>query len=121
MVSRVSYPFLITAERLGEIAETLLRETSPLLAVLASILDPASRVTTQHAVISVLRNLAIPPANKTALGNAGVIGRIVDMGVFGETRDMVETVQGGSAVVLKLLCQGNGTISRPELTDHPVA
>lgn len=103
------------AESTGEIAESLLREPSSILSSLVSILAPKTKVTTQHAVISLLRNLAIPPANKTALGKAGVIDRIVDMGVFGETRDMVETVQGGSAVVLKLVCQVNGAYSSPKV------
>lgn len=92
----------------GEIAESLLQGPSSILPALLNLLMPFTKVTTQHAVISLLRNICIPPVNKVALGNAGVIERIVDMGVFGDTRDMVETVQGGSAVVLKLLCQGNG-------------
>lgn len=108
MVGHVRTGYHIIANPLGEIAETLLREPSSILSSLVSIISPSTKVTTQHAVVSLLRNLAIPPANKTILGDAGVMGRIVDMGVFGETRDMVETVSGGSAVVLKLLCQGNG-------------
>lgn len=85
-----------------------MRGPTSILPSLLNVLKPTTQVTTQHAVVSLLRNIAIPPANKTILGDAGITELLVRMGVFDDTRDMVETVQGGAAVVIKLLCQANG-------------
>lgn len=86
----------------------LLSGDHSLLAVLLSLLSPGTKVPTQHAVIGLLKNLAHPPENKVILGDAGVISQLLEMEVFSDKRDVVGTVQGGSAGLIKLLCLDNG-------------
>jgi hypothetical protein len=81
-----------------------------LLPVIMPLLSPGTKVTTQHALIGLLKNLAHPPENKVILGDAGVIGRLLEMEVFSDKRDVVGTVQGGSAGLIKLLCLDNGKL-----------
>jgi hypothetical protein len=86
----------------------LLRGEHSLLPVITPLLSPDVKVTTQHALVGLLKNLAHPPENKVILGDAGVIGRLLEMEVFSDKRDVVGTVQGGSAGLIKLLCLDNG-------------
>jgi len=93
----------------------LLRGQHSLLPVIIPLLSTDTKVTTQHALVGLLKNLAHPPENKVVLGDAGVIGRLLEMEVFSDKRDVVGTVQGGSAGLIKLLCLDNGrfAISSP--------
>jgi len=86
----------------------LLSGEQPLLPVIMPLLSPDTKVTTQHALVGLLKNLAHPPENKVILGDAGVIGRLLEMEVFSDKRDVVGTVQGSSAGLIKLLCLDNG-------------
>jgi hypothetical protein len=86
----------------------LLRGEHSLLPVIMPLLSPNTKVTTQHALVGLLKNLAHPSENKVILGDAGVIGRLLEMEVFSDKRDVVGTVQGGSAGLIKLLCLDNG-------------
>jgi len=72
------------------------------------LLSPDTKVVLQHSVIGLVKNLANPPENKVILGEAGVIDRLMKMEVFSDKRDMVGTIQGGSAGLIKLLCSNNG-------------
>ncbi|KAL7420827.1 hypothetical protein Q5752_004780 [Cryptotrichosporon argae] len=67
-------------------------------------LDPATPVLAQHALVGLLRNLAIPPPNKAVLGRAGVIEALAAMEVWGERTDITGSVQGGAVGVVKNLC-----------------
>jgi hypothetical protein len=89
----------------------LLSGEHSLLPVIMPLLSPNTKVTTQHALVGLLKNLAHPPENKVILGDAGVIGRLLEMEVFSDKRDVVGTVQGGSAGLIKLLCLDNGKLS----------
>ncbi|OCF43662.1 hypothetical protein I317_02412 [Kwoniella heveanensis CBS 569] len=71
------------------------------------LLVPSAPGTTQHSLIGLLKNLSIPTPNKVLLGDAGVIERLYNMRVFGEERDLLGSVQGGAAGILKNLCKGN--------------
>jgi hypothetical protein len=88
----------------------LLRGENSLLPFIMPLLSPETKVTTQHALVGLLKNLAHPPENKVILGDAGVIGRLLEMEVFSDKRDVVGTVQGGSAGLIKLLCLDNGKL-----------
>jgi len=95
----------------AEIGVKLLNGENSLLPIIMPLLSSSTRVTMQHAVIGLLKNLAHPPENKVILGEAGVVGRLLDMEVFSDKRDVVGTVQGGSAGLIKLLCMDNGKLS----------
>ena len=86
----------------------LLHGDHSLLPVIMPLLSPDTKITTQHALVGLLKNLAHPPENKVILGDAGVIGRLLEMEVFSDKRDVVGTVQGSSAGLIKLLCLDNG-------------
>jgi hypothetical protein len=105
MVSAISVRKLTTAD----VAIQLLEGDNSLLPVVLPLLSPQTKVTIQHSVIGLVRNLANPPENKVILGEAGVVDRLIGMEVFSDKRDMVGTVQGGSAGLIKLLCQNNRT------------
>ena len=71
------------------------------------LLVPSSDVKLQHALVGLLKNLAIPKANKTILGEAGVIAGLRDMNAWSSERDLLGSVQGGAIGVVKHLCNGN--------------
>jgi hypothetical protein len=98
----------------------LLSGDMSLLPVIMPLLSPTTKVTTQHSVIGLLKNLAHPPENKVILGDAGVISRLLEMEVFSDKRDVVGTVQGGSAGLIKLLCLDNGKSIGLSCADGPV-
>ncbi|WWC91873.1 uncharacterized protein L201_006820 [Kwoniella dendrophila CBS 6074] len=54
-----------------------------------------------------VRNLSIPTDNKTILGDAGIIEKLAEMGIWSEERDLLGSVQGGGASIVKNLCRGN--------------
>lgn len=59
--------------------------------------------------VGLLKNLSIPMANKILLGEAGLIQKLlVDMDCLKPERDIVGSVQGGAAGVVKNLCKNNG-------------
>jgi hypothetical protein len=60
-------------------------------------------VIVQHALVGLLRNLAIPEPNKRKLGNAGVLPRLLTMGPWAAERDMLGSVQGGAVGIVKQL------------------
>lgn len=74
---------------------------------LVELLVPSSDVKLQHALVGLLKNLAIPKANKAALGKAGVIAGLRDMNAWAKERDLLGSVQGGAIGVVKHLCNGN--------------
>ena len=78
----------------ADVGVTLLKGENSLLPVIMPLLSPNTKVTAQHAVIGLLKNLAHPPENKVLLGDAAVISRLLEMEVFGDKRDVVGTVQG---------------------------
>jgi hypothetical protein len=92
----------------GDTAIRLLKGEDSLLPVVIPLLSSDTKVVLQHSVIGLVKNLANPPQNKAILGDAGVIDRLMEMEVFSDKRDMVGTIQGGSAGLLKLLCLSNG-------------
>ncbi|WVR09554.1 hypothetical protein IAU60_006623 [Kwoniella sp. DSM 27419] len=77
------------------------------LPAITALLDPSSPATTQHAVIGLVKNLSIPSDNKVLLGEAAVIEKLFDMGVFSTDKDLLGSVQGGAAGIIKNLCRNN--------------
>ncbi|ORY33383.1 hypothetical protein BCR39DRAFT_519645 [Naematelia encephala] len=76
------------------------------------LLVDASIPTVQHAMIGLLRNLSVPIATRITMGSAGVMERLVDMGVWKEDRDILGSVQGGAVVLIKNLCREAPNASR---------
>ncbi len=74
-----------------------------LLPRLTALLDPSTPVIVQHALVGLLRNLAIPEPNKRKLGNAGCLPRLLAMGPWAAERDMLGSVQGGAVGIVKQL------------------
>lgn len=72
------------------------------------LLVPSTTVQIQHALIGLLKNLSIPAANKTVLGELNLPDKFVQMECWTDKRDMVGSVQGGAIGVVKNLCRGNG-------------
>ncbi len=79
-----------------------------LLPSIRPLLRGSTDVQVQHALVGLLKNLAIPKANKAALGRAGILEGLCDMGVWLPAKDTVGSVQGGGVGVAKHLCYGNG-------------
>lgn len=58
--------------------------------------------------VGLLKNLSIPTANKTLLGQIDLIQKLlVDMACLAEERDVVGSIQGGAVGIVKNLCRGN--------------
>ncbi|KAK6909070.1 hypothetical protein I203_103081 [Kwoniella mangroviensis CBS 8507] len=86
---------------------SLLEGDSSLLPVILPLLSPFTPATTQHAVIGLVRNLSVPIETKTILGEAGVVERLAEMQVWSQEKDLLGSVQGGAAVILKNLCRND--------------
>ncbi|WWD03985.1 hypothetical protein V865_002047 [Kwoniella europaea PYCC6329] len=54
-----------------------------------------------------VRNFSVPIETKTILGEAGVIERLTEMKVWSQEKDLLGSVQGGVAVILKNLCRND--------------
>lgn len=111
MVLEVVSTSLRAGLTVADVGVRLLSTENSLLPIITPLLSPDTKVATQHAVIGLLKNLAHPPENKVILGDAGVIGDLLKMEVFSDKRDVVGTVQGGSAGLIKLMCLDNGMSS----------
>jgi hypothetical protein len=77
---------------------------------LVELLSPSSDVKLQHALVGLLKNLAIPKSSKAVLGDAGVINGLSAMKAWAKERDLLGSVQGGAIGVVKHLCNGNGRL-----------
>ena len=78
---------------------------------LAKILEGDPDFKVKHGVIGLLKNLAQSTSNRGPLGQAGIIGRLSDCGVFEGKSDLVEIIQVSAVGVAKHLCNGNGPCS----------
>ncbi|CAK9787038.1 hypothetical protein CC85DRAFT_303950 [Cutaneotrichosporon oleaginosum] len=88
----------------GDASATSILEDNPaLLPRLTALLDPSTPVIVQHALVGLLRNLAIPQPNKRKLGDAGVLPRLLAMEPWAAERDMLGSVQGGAVGIVKQL------------------
>lgn len=75
---------------------------------LAKILEGNPDFKVKHGVIGLLKNLAQSTSNRAPLGQAGIIARLADCGIFEDTSDMMEIIQVSAIGVVKHLCNGNG-------------
>ncbi|KAL7411517.1 hypothetical protein BDY24DRAFT_133023 [Mrakia frigida] len=85
----------------------LLAPPSPLLSRILPLLSPKTDLKLQHGLVGLLKNLAIPDANKSILGSARVSELVVEMGCLDKERDNVGSVQGGAVGILKFLAKGS--------------
>ncbi|KAF9653096.1 hypothetical protein BDM02DRAFT_3153321 [Thelephora ganbajun] len=74
---------------------------------LAKILDSDPDFKVKHGVIGLLKNLAQSTSNRTLLGQAGIIARLTDCGIFEDKSDLMEIIQVSAIGVAKHLCNGN--------------
>jgi hypothetical protein len=72
------------------------------------LLRPETDIKVKHGVIGLLKHLAYAAPARSALGEAGIIKRLVNSNVFQPTADMAEMVQVNAIGVIKHLCGGNG-------------
>ena len=75
---------------------------------LAKILEGDPDFKVKHGVIGLLKNLAQSTSNRAPLGQAGILARLADSGVFEEKSDLMEIIQVSAIGVTKHLCNGNG-------------
>lgn len=92
-----------------------------LLSRLTALLDPSTPIIVQHALVGLLRNLAIPVANKRKLGDAGVIPRLVAMEPWSEQRDMLGSIEGGAVGIVKQLVRDGECGGAAEQSEAPEA
>jgi hypothetical protein len=78
---------------------------------LAKILESKPDFKVKHGVIGLLKNLAQSTGNRAPLGQAGIIARLTDCGIFEDTSDFMEIIQVSAIGVVKHLCNGNGLYS----------
>ena len=81
------------------------KELVSLIPSVTPLLVSETADTVQHGLLGFLRNLSVLEANRPALFEAGVIDRLVEMGVWTSERDRMGSVQGGAIVILKNLCR----------------
>ena len=67
-------------------------------------------VLVQHALVGLLKNLSIPAKNKDLLGEANIIAKLAQMGVWQSRSDALGSVQGAGVGIVKNLCKGNRTL-----------
>ena len=79
---------------------------------LAKILGGNPDFKVKHGVIGLLKNLAQSTSNRVPLGQAGIIARLADCGIFEDESDLMEIIQVSAIGVVKHLCNGNGLYSR---------
>ena len=75
---------------------------------LARILEGNPDFKVKHGVIGLLKHLAQSANNRAPLGQAGIIARLADCGIFEDKSDMMEIIQVSAIGVAKHLCNGNG-------------
>jgi len=74
---------------------------------LAKILEGNPDFKVKHGVIGLLKNLAQSTSNRAPLGQAGIIARLADCGIFEDKSDLMEIIQVSAIGVAKHLCNGN--------------
>ncbi|CCF52936.1 uncharacterized protein UHO2_03370 [Ustilago hordei] len=73
---------------------------------LAALLRDADDIKVAHGLVSLLKNLSIPAANKRVIGELGVVDAVVRF--MGKDKDMVQPLQFATVGLLKHLCSGVG-------------
>ncbi|SNX84424.1 uncharacterized protein MEPE_03133 [Melanopsichium pennsylvanicum] len=71
---------------------------------LASMLSQADDIKVAHGLVSLLKNLSIPAANKAVIGHLDVIDAVVRF--MNRDKDMVQPLQFATVGLLKHLCAG---------------
>nr|XP_019010485.1 uncharacterized protein I206_04954 [Kwoniella pini CBS 10737]OCF49266.1 hypothetical protein I206_04954 [Kwoniella pini CBS 10737] len=94
-----------------ESAKNLVQGDESLLPKIIPLLSPSTPAMTQHSVIGLMKNLSVARDNQDVLGKAGVIEKLYEMGVWSEKTDMLGSVQGGAAGIVKNLCRSNASNS----------
>ncbi|KAF9464652.1 hypothetical protein BDZ94DRAFT_1255595 [Collybia nuda] len=100
--------------RRGKITTALLSPPHSLAPVLTSqkILTPSADIKVKHGVLGLLKNLSQTstqsPSIQNTLGNASIVHRITESGIWGEQADaMAEIVQLNAIGVVKHMCNAN--------------
>lgn len=73
------------------------------------LLDKKTDIKIKHGVTGLLKNLAQAPANRTPLGDAGILDALAGSTIWDRKWDIAETVQLSAIGISKHLCQSNGT------------
>ena len=74
---------------------------------LVPFITPATDMKVKHGVLGLLKHLAQPAANKSVLGDAGVLEALSASNVWDSESDRAEAVQASAVGIAKHLCLGN--------------
>jgi hypothetical protein len=76
---------------------------------LAEMLQPETDLKVKHGIVGLLKHLAQSPANRAALGEAGLVEKLAQSGIWSDKADMAEIIQVSAIGITKHLCNGNGS------------
>jgi hypothetical protein len=93
---------------LDEDAQRLVSGPESILADVLQFAKQKTSATTQHALVGFLRNVSISRSASTQLKEHHVVQLLMEMGVWGQDRDTLGSVQGGTISVIKNLCREDG-------------
>ena len=74
---------------------------------LCKLLEPTVDIKVKHGTIGLLKHLAQGPANRTILGEAGILEKLSASNVWASSNDMAEIVQVSAIGVAKHLCNSS--------------
>jgi hypothetical protein len=89
-------------------SQTIVKPPILLIPDLAALLDKDLDMKVKHGVIGLLKNLSQSPGNRSILGKAGVITKLVESQIWEEKSDIAEIVQVSAIGTAKHICNGNG-------------
>ena len=75
------------------------------------MLDAHVDIKLKHGALGLLKHLSQSTANRTVLGEAGILDKLVKSQVWSDKTDMAETVQLSAIGSAKHLCTGNGVFA----------
>lgn len=89
-------------------AIALMAEDRILRRAILTFANSEQPVLVQHAVLGLLRNLAIPASNKELMLELGIVEQLSKMRPWQEKMDIAKAVQANGVGVVKNLCRGCG-------------
>ena len=79
------------------------------------LLDRSTPDPIQHALVGLYRNMAVAEADRAKLMEVDIMSKVLSMGVWEVSKDLLGSVQGGAIVLVKLLCKEQGESFLPSI------